>query len=64
MQYRSKTTLLKAFFHTINFNPLFGVETERTPRDAKQVPFVDREWEGSAAMSPTFLTSEPHYLQS
>ena len=41
MQYRSKTTLLKAFFHSINFTPLFGAETERTPRDAKQVPFVD-----------------------
>ena len=25
---------------------------------------VQRGWEGSAAMSPTFLTSEPHYLQN
>ena len=41
VQFRSKTTLLKAFFHTKNFTPLFGAETERTPRDVKQVPFVD-----------------------
>ena len=25
---------------------------------------VSGGWEGSAAMSPTFLTSEPHYLQA